>query len=80
MASAMPIATVRFSAKIDTLANSETARSDAMAPRIANPPTATGSAAANNPPKTQTSTRKLSGSANDSMTNRSSWVCSFTCQ
>jgi len=40
-------------------------------PRIANPPTASGSAAAIRPPNTQTSTTKLSGIAIDSIVNRS---------
>ena len=43
------------------------ARSTAIDPRIAKPPTASGSAAAINPPNTQTSTRKLSGIAMDSI-------------
>jgi len=48
-----------------------TARSTAMEPRIANAPTASGSAAASKPPKTQTSTTKLSGTAMASIISRS---------
>ena len=59
MASAKPIAVVRFSAKIDTSVNRVMTRSTAREPRIAITPTATGNAAANSPPNTQTSTRKL---------------------
>ena len=65
------MATLRFSAKIDTLVISETVCSTAMEPRIAKPPTAIGSAAATRPPNTQTSTTKLSGIAIDSMSSRS---------
>lgn len=61
----------RFSAKIDTSVTSVNARNTAIDPRIAKPPTATGSAAASNPPKTQTSTTKLSGTAMDSISSRS---------
>ncbi len=76
MASARPIAVARFSAKIDTSVAKVTSRSTASAPMIAMPPIATGSAAASSPPNTQTSTRKLSGIASDSMTSRSRWDCS----
>ena len=71
MASARPIAMVRFIAKIETSVTKVMARSTAMDPRIANPPTAIGSAAAIRPPNTQTSTTKHSGIAMDSMVNRS---------
>ena len=71
MASARPIATVRFIAKIDTSVTNVMARSTAIDPRIAKPPTASGSAAAITPPNTQTSTRKLSGMAMDSIVSRS---------
>ncbi len=75
MANARPIATERFSAKIDTSVTSVTARSTAIDPRIANPPTANGSAAAIRPPNTHTSTRKLSGMAMDSIISRSFSLC-----
>ena len=82
MASASPIAVVRLRAKIDTSVVKEMTRSTASAPRIAMPPTATGSAAATRPPNTQTSTRKLSGIAIDSITSRSrcdwSVICTLT--
>ena len=42
-------------------------------------PTATGSAAASRPPNTQTSTRKLSGIAIDSISSRSRCDCSVIC-
>ena len=67
MASASPIAMVRLSAKIDTSVQKVMSRSTDIEPRIAIPPTTIGSAAASSPPKTQTSTRKLSGIAMDSM-------------
>ena len=78
MASASPIATVRFSAKIDTSVTSVTARSTAIEPRIANPPTANGRAAASRPPNTHTSTTKLSGMAIDSIISRSFSLCPLT--
>ena len=78
MASARPIATLRFNAKIETSVKSVTPRSTAIEPRIANPPTANGSAAAIRPPNTQTSTRKLSGMAMDSIINRSFSLCPLT--
>ena len=71
MASASPIAIDRFRAKIDTSVTIVNARSTAIEPRIANAPTARGSAAASSPPNTQTSTTKLSGIAIASMRNRS---------
>jgi hypothetical protein len=71
MASASPIAMVRFIAKIDTSVTNVTARSTAIDPRIANAPTASGSAAAISPPNTQTRTTKLSGMAMASIINRS---------
>ncbi|PQM44233.1 hypothetical protein C1Y40_05607 [Mycobacterium talmoniae] len=75
MASANPIAVVRFSAKIDTSAQDVISRSSAVDPTIANAPTASGSAAASRPPNTQTSTTKLNGTAIDSITSRSRWFC-----
>jgi hypothetical protein len=51
-------------------------RSTDSDPRIAMMPTATGSAAASRPPKTQTSTRKLNGIAIDSISSRSRCDCS----
>ena len=80
MASARPIAVVRFSAKIDTSVKKVTVRSTPRAPRIAITPTATGSAAANKPPNTHTSTRKLSGTTMASSTSRSRLDCSVTCR
>jgi hypothetical protein len=71
MASAKPMATVRLSAKMDTGVTRVTARSTAIDPRIAKPPTTRGSAAASSPPNTQTSTTKLSGMAMDSIRNKS---------
>ena len=71
MASARPMAMIRFSAKIDTSVNEASARIIAIEPTIANPPTASGTAAASTPPNTQTRTRKLSGSAIASMVSRS---------
>ena len=65
------MATVRFSAKIDTSVTKVMACSTAIDPRIAKAPTATGSAAASSPPNTHTSTRKLSGIAMDSISSRS---------
>ena len=65
MASARPIAVVRFSAKIDTSVANVMTRSTAIEPTIAIPPTAIGSAAASRPPNTHTSTTKLSGIAID---------------
>ncbi len=75
MASARPIATVRFSAKIETSVTMVNPRSTASDPRIANPPTASGSAAASSPPNTHTKTTKLSGIAMDSIINRSFSLC-----
>ena len=80
MASAKPIAVVRFNAKIDTSVKKVTVRSTASDPRIAITPTAIGSAAANSPPKTQISTRKLSGTTIASSINRSRLDCSVTCR
>ena len=71
MASAKPIAMLRFSAKIETSVNRVITRSTAIEPRIANTPTASGRAAAINPPNTQTNTTKLSGIAMDSIVSRS---------
>ena len=48
-------------------------------PTVASRPTATGNAAANSPPNTHTSTRKLSGIAMDSITTRSCLVCELIC-
>ena len=79
MASASPIAVVRFSAKIDTSVLNVIMRSTAIDPTIANPPTATGRAAANSPPNTQTSTRKLNGMAIDSISSRSRCDCEVIC-
>ena len=79
MASASPIATLRLSANIDTSVTNVIARSTAIDPRIANPPTASGSAAASRPPNTQTSTRKLSGIAMDSISSRSFSVWPLIC-
>ena len=62
---------VRFSAKIETSVTIVTARNTAIEPRIANPPTASGSAAASKPPNTHTSTTKLSGIAMASIVSRS---------
>ena len=76
MARAKPIAALRFSAKIETSVNWVTPRSTASAPRIAMPPTVSGTAAASAPPNTHTSTRKLIGIASDSIRNRSRWDCS----
>ena len=59
MASARPRAVDRFRAKIDTSVASAISRRIASEPTIANPPTTTGSAAASRPPKTHTSTAKL---------------------
>ena len=76
------MAVVRLSAKMETSVAKEIARSTASAPRIAMPPTATGSAAANRPPNTQTNTKKLSGIAIDSINTRSccdwSVICTLT--
>ncbi len=79
MASAKPIAMDRLSAKMETSVTSVTARSTAIEPRIANPPTASGSAAASNPPNTQTSTTKLSGIAMDSIFSRSFSLWALIC-
>ena len=79
MARANPNATVTLRAKIDTLVTNAIARNTASEPRIANPPTATGSAAASNPPKTHTSAMKLSGIAMISIRSRSLSVCWLTC-
>ena len=75
MASAKPMAVVRLSANIETSVANEIVRSTERAPKIAIPPMATGSAAAIRPPNTQTSTRKLSGIAIDSITSRSCCDC-----
>ena len=80
MARAKPIAVVRFSAKIDTSVKKVTVRSTASDPRIAITPTPTGRAAANKPPKTQISTRKLSGTTMASKSTRSRLDCSVTCR
>ncbi len=79
MASARPMAVIRLRAKIETSVANEMVRSTAMVPKIAIAPTATGSAAAIRPPNTQTSTRKLSGIATDSITSRSRCDCSVIC-
>ena len=78
MASAKPIAVVRFSAKIETSVKKVTVRSTASDPRIAITPTTIGSAAANTPPNTQTSNRKLSGTTMASSTSRSRLDSSVT--
>ena len=65
------MATLRLSANIDTSVTNVIACSTAIEPRIANAPTANGSAAASRPPNTHTSTRKLSGIAMDSISSRS---------
>lgn len=77
MASASPIATVRFSAKTETSVVNVINRSTAIDPTIASAPTATGRAAASIPPNTHTSTTKLNGIAIDSITSRSCSVCAL---
>ena len=79
MASASPSAVERLSAKIDTSVTKVMSRSTDIEPTIAMPPTTIGSAAATSPPNTQTSTRKLSGIAIDSISSRSRSVCSLIC-
>ena len=64
-----------FSAKIDTSVNAVINRSTDIAPRIAITPTIIGRAAAMRPPKTHTSTTKLSGTAINSINSRSRLVC-----
>ena len=76
MARARPSARIRFNAKIDTSVTAVSNRITAIDPRIANTPTANGSAAASSPPKTHTSTTKLTGRAIASITWRSFMVCS----
>ena len=71
---------VRFNAKIETSVVSEIRRSTAIVPTIAKMPIAIGKAAATTPPKTQTSTTKLRGSASDSISTRSFRVWSVVCQ
>ena len=63
MASARPSAVLRLSAKIDTSVVNVTSRNTDIEPTTASAPRAIGNAAASSPPNTQTSTRKLSGSA-----------------
>ena len=79
MANASPIASNRFSAKIVTSVTQASARSTAIEPKIAIPPTANGIAAARNPPNTHTSTRKLTGIAMVSITFRSFRVWLVIC-
>ena len=79
MANASPSARVRFNANTDTSVANVIARITAIEPRIANMPTANGSAAASRPPKTQTSSPKLSGTAMASITSKSLLVWSMVC-
>ena len=79
MASAKPKAVAKLRAKIDTSVVVAISRRIDIVPTIASPPTATGSAAASSPPKTHTSTRKLTGSAIDSITSRSRSVWELIC-
>ncbi len=79
MANASPSARVKFNANTDTSVANVIARSTAIEPMIANMPTANGSSAASSPPKTQTSSRKLRGTAMVSITNKSSLVWSMIC-
>ncbi len=65
------MARIRLSAKIETSVPSATARITAIEPTMAQTPTANGSAAASSPPKTHTSTTKLTGNAMTSMNIRS---------
>jgi len=70
---------LRFNAKIDTSVVNAINRSTASVPRIDIPPMATGRAAVNKPPNTQTSTTKLSGTAIASINSMSRCAWSVIC-